>query len=77
VSVKDVEDIANIQSSHRLKPKNPLTIIESSEDEEELAVPQTATISSKEFQMLELSLKKESLRELFFFFILIATEIIV
>jgi hypothetical protein len=34
-SVEDVEDIDNIQSTHRAKPKNPNTIIESSEDEDE------------------------------------------
>jgi hypothetical protein len=34
-SVEDVEDIDSIQSTHRAKPKNPNTIIESSEDEDE------------------------------------------
>jgi hypothetical protein len=36
VSVEDFEDIANIQSSHRPKPRNSNTVIESSEGEDEV-----------------------------------------
>jgi hypothetical protein len=36
--VEDIEDIEDIQSSHRAKPRNPTTIIESSEDDDEVEV---------------------------------------
>ena len=38
-SVEDVEDIDMVHSSHRERPKNPNTIIESSEGEDEVDVP--------------------------------------
>jgi hypothetical protein len=66
VSVEDVENTANIQSSHHPKPKNPHTIIESSEDKEETAVPQAAATQKKWRRVLEAEAvpKKGNLREL-------------